>query len=76
VGSCPKEIIADDIWVTAEGILNYHGSNTLAISLWALDTTGGRVADIALKVTKKVKSSKPSVKNMYLGGWKPRHGAY
>ncbi|KAH7102986.1 glycoside hydrolase family 35 protein [Auriculariales sp. MPI-PUGE-AT-0066] len=59
-----------------EGILNYQGSNTLAVSVWALDAAGASITDIALKITKKVKSSKPRVKNMDLSGWKRRPGAY
>jgi len=77
--STPRKVYDDDLEayaITAEGILNYKGANTLAVSLWAHDTEGAIIKDIALKFTKKVRSSKPKVKNMDLSGWKRRPGAY
>ena len=40
-----------------EGILDYHGMNYLAISLWALDATGAHLEDIELVETGLVQTA-------------------
>ncbi|KAF4619802.1 hypothetical protein D9613_005465 [Agrocybe pediades] len=59
-----------------QGILNYHGENTLAISLWTADATGGNLESLALQITSKVETSMPAVVNQPSPGWTPRPGAF
>jgi hypothetical protein len=59
-----------------EGILNYHGSNYLAVSVWSLDPSGVKLGGLTLESTAVVQSgySRPAV----VAGevYTPRMGAY
>ncbi|PPQ68771.1 hypothetical protein CVT24_007713 [Panaeolus cyanescens] len=59
-----------------QGILNYNGENTLAVSLWATDVTGAKLNSLDMKLTSKVESSMATVVNQPLTGWEYRRGAY
>ncbi|KAJ7499278.1 glycoside hydrolase family 35 protein [Mycena latifolia] len=59
-----------------QGILNYSGTNTLALSLWAMDAAGARVEALSLKLTARVESSMPSVANQPAAGWVRRAGVF
>ncbi|KAF8974695.1 glycoside hydrolase superfamily [Flammula alnicola] len=59
-----------------QGILNYQGENTLAVSLWAAGSDGAKLDSVALQFTAKVESSMPAVVNQPLSVWAPRAGAY
>ena len=59
-----------------EGILNYHGSNTVALSLWGFDTTGNRIADLALVATAQILTGYEVVQNSPMPKWTERRGAY
>ncbi|KAF8165127.1 glycoside hydrolase family 35 protein [Crassisporium funariophilum] len=59
-----------------QGILNYNGENTLAVSLWAAGATGAKLDSLALQSTAKVESSMPAVINQPFTGWAARNGAY
>ncbi|MCJ1353690.1 MAG: hypothetical protein MMC33_003677 [Icmadophila ericetorum] len=60
-----------------EGILNYQGENWVAVSLWALDSTGAKIPDLRLVQTAEVMSgySRPIV-NSPMPAWSERAGAY
>ena len=60
---------------TAQGILNYNGPNTLAVSLWAADAGGAKLNSLALQVTSKAESTL-EVANVPMPAWAPRPGAY
>ncbi|EGU81550.1 hypothetical protein FOXB_07937 [Fusarium oxysporum f. sp. conglutinans Fo5176] len=59
-----------------EGILNYKGENTVALTLWALDEAGARVKGFRLEADGIIQSGykKPGLAN--LAGWQERPDAY
>ncbi|KAF5322689.1 hypothetical protein D9619_001054 [Psilocybe cf. subviscida] len=59
-----------------QGILNYQGTNTLAVSLWAANAGGAKLDSLGLKVLSRVESTMPSVTNQPLTSWSARQGAY
>lgn len=59
-----------------QGILNYQGKNTLAVSLWAQDKAGAKLNDLHLEVRAKIESSMAKVVNQQASSWTKRDGAY
>ncbi|KAL8719117.1 MAG: hypothetical protein Q9225_003829 [Loekoesia sp. 1 TL-2023] len=59
-----------------EGILNYHGINYLALSLWALDAGGARIQDLQLVSTAVIQSGYGPVNLSPMPGYEKRLGAY
>ncbi|KAG6830620.1 hypothetical protein H0H92_015712 [Tricholoma furcatifolium] len=59
-----------------EGILNYHGQNTLAVSLWAHGSEGAKLGSLDLELTAQVETSRAAVVNQPAPAWTPRPGAY
>ncbi|TFK43322.1 glycoside hydrolase family 35 protein [Crucibulum laeve] len=59
-----------------QGILNYNGVNTLAVSLWAAGAAGAKLDSLALQLTAKVESTLPAVVNQPSPAWTTRPGAY
>ena len=61
-----------------EGILNYHGDNSLALSLWALNgSTGAKLEGFRLVNTAVVKSGYTTTVEMSSKDrWTRREGAY
>ncbi|PFH52549.1 glycoside hydrolase family 35 protein [Amanita thiersii Skay4041] len=59
-----------------QGILNYKGINTLAVSLWAVQDTGARLDTLELLITAKLKSAMPPVVNQPLTAWSLRPNAF
>ncbi|KAK7691718.1 hypothetical protein QCA50_005118 [Cerrena zonata] len=47
-----------------EGILNHNGKNELLLTIWSLDGTGARVADLELVTTATVSTSKEPIKGI------------
>jgi len=66
----------DDSFIIAQGILDYQGENTLAMSLWAEDVNGGKLNSLAMQFTGKIESTMPSIVNQPAPAWSPRSGAY
>ncbi|KAH7927546.1 glycoside hydrolase family 35 protein [Leucogyrophana mollusca] len=58
-----------------QGILNYNGMNTLAISLWAQGASGAKLNSLALETTAMVETSMSPVVNQPMPAWSPRPGA-
>ncbi|KAK9787636.1 putative Beta-galactosidase [Seiridium cardinale] len=58
-----------------EGIWNYHGQNWLAISLWSLDSAGGKVDSIELVASQAVETGRQQVELVDSPGWSERPGA-
>ncbi|KIJ67770.1 glycoside hydrolase family 35 protein [Hydnomerulius pinastri MD-312] len=58
-----------------QGILNYNGLNTLAVSLWAQGAEGAKLNSIALETTAMVETSMTPVVNQPMPAWTPRLGA-
>jgi len=66
----------DKSFFIAQGILNYQGENTLAVSLWAEDVSGGKLNSLAMQLTGRIESTMPSIVNQPAPAWSPRSGAY
>lgn len=58
-----------------EGILNYHGTNFLAVSVWALDAAGAHV-ELQLVNTAIIQSGFGPVELSPMPRYTPRVGAY
>ena len=59
-----------------EGIWDYHGSNYLAVSLWALGDTGARVQSIQLTAAPSIQTAYGPVAMSPITPWEKREGAY
>ncbi|KAI4106816.1 MAG: hypothetical protein L6R37_002019 [Teloschistes peruensis] len=59
-----------------EGILNYHGINYLALSLWALDAKGARIENLQLASTAVIQSGYGRIGLSPVPGYVKRVGAY
>jgi beta-galactosidase GanA len=59
-----------------QGILNYQGTNTLAVTLWAAGSTGAKLNSLALDFTAQIQSSMAAVVNQPLTAWAARPGAF
>jgi hypothetical protein len=64
------------IYFADEGVLNYQGENTLAVSVWAADSAGAKLDSLKLEFTAQIESSMKKVEPLPLNGWKEREGAY
>lgn len=65
-----------DTFPVPEGIWNYHGSNYLAVSLWALNAEGAKVANLSLVAGPVIQSGYGPVALSPMTGWTERVGAY
>lgn len=76
-GKYVHNIGPQDTFPVPEGIWNYHGKNTVAISLWALQVGGAKVANLQLVGGPVIQSgyARP-VELSPLTGWTKRAGAY
>lgn len=59
-----------------EGILNYHGTNYIALTLWALDAGGAKVADLQLVAGPAILSGYRPPGLSPMPAWQMRAGAY
>lgn len=59
-----------------EGILDYHGENWIAMTLWALEKGGAKLAGLELKSTAVVKSGYGPVELSPMPRWTQRPDAY
>ena len=59
-----------------EGILNYHGANYVALSLWGFDKKGNRLTGFDLVPTAQVRTGYGKIGNAPMPEWKERKGAY
>jgi hypothetical protein len=60
----------------AQGVLNYQGNNTLALTLWAHDSAGAKINNLRLQLRAQVESSIGQIANLNFTAWTPRTGAY
>ncbi|CAJ2501142.1 Uu.00g039950.m01.CDS01 [Anthostomella pinea] len=65
-----------DAFPVPEGILNYHGTNWVAVSVWSLEAGGARVEGLALVADAVVQSGYGVVATVAGGAWEERAGAY
>ena len=59
-----------------EGILNYQGTNYLALSLWALGAAGAKIQNIELVPTGLIQSGYGRIALASMSAYTPRVGAY
>ena len=59
-----------------EGILNYHGINYIALSLWAFNASGAKVEEVELHPTALIQSGYGPVELSPMPAYTPRPGAY
>jgi len=65
-----------DLFSVPEGIWNYHGSNYLGISLWALEAGGARLRNLSLVAGPVIQSGYGPVELSPMTGWEERVDAY
>lgn len=58
-----------------EGILDYHGMNYVALSLWAMEEGGAKI-EIELVATAAIQTMYKEVEMAPVPGWERREGAY
>ncbi|KDR83515.1 hypothetical protein GALMADRAFT_56290 [Galerina marginata CBS 339.88] len=75
-GKYVNHIGPQTVFPVPQGILNYKGKNTLAVTLWAAGTGGAKLNSLALQINNKVESSMPAVVNQPLNAWAARPGAF
>ena len=59
-----------------EGILNYRGTNTIAVAVWATQPGGAKISPLTLKAGTPVLTGRRPVVNVAAPGWTERPGAY
>ncbi|KAF4413711.1 putative beta-galactosidase E [Colletotrichum fructicola] len=59
-----------------EGILNYNGVNTVAITLWAFEATGARLQGLQISADHVIQSGYRKPGQTKQPGWETRPGAY
>jgi hypothetical protein len=59
-----------------EGILNYQGSNYIALSLWGFDTEGNKLGGLELQPTAQIQTSYGKVVSSPQPAYSKRAGAY
>ncbi|KAK3310903.1 glycoside hydrolase family 35 protein [Chaetomium strumarium] len=59
-----------------EGILNYRGTNTVAIAIWATQPGGARISSLGLKAGRPVLTGRRPVVGVAAPAWTERPGSY
>ena len=59
-----------------EGILDYHGTNTIAVAIWATQPGGARLSSFELKAGTPVLTGRQPVVQVAAPSWTARPGAY
>ena len=59
-----------------EGILDYHGTNYVALSLWSFDEAGNGLGGLELRPTAKIMTGSHKIRNAPMPAWERREGAY
>ena len=75
-GKYVHNIGPQDSFSVPEGILNYHGTNWITVSLWALDAGGAKIEGLELVAGEVVQTARAPVALSPMPGWKQRVGAY
>ncbi|SMR58814.1 unnamed protein product [Zymoseptoria tritici ST99CH_1E4] len=75
-GKYVHNIGPQDVFPVPEGIWNYHGSNYVAVSLWALEASGAKVANLSLVTGPVIQSGFGPVELSPVPAWEQREGAY
>lgn len=59
-----------------EGIINHHGENYLAITLWSLDQKGAKIHDLSLAYDAAIYSGYSKPKLVAAAKYNKRSGSY
>lgn len=65
-----------DVYPVPEGVWNYRGSNTVAVSLWAQEEAGARVEGLSLVAGPVVQSGFGAIEAAPQPEWAERQGVY
>lgn len=75
-GKYVHNIGPQDSYPVPEGILNYNGTNWIAVSLWALDAKGAKIDGLELVSDTVIQSARGPVTLSPMPAWSARPGAY
>ncbi|KAF9526882.1 glycoside hydrolase family 35 protein [Crepidotus variabilis] len=75
-GKYVNSIGPQKVFPVPQGILNYQGDNTFAVSLWAEKATGAKLNSLKLQLNAKIESSMAKVASQPAPAWSQRKGAY
>jgi beta-galactosidase GanA len=75
-GKYVHNIGPQDSFPVPEGILNHHGPNWVALSLWALDAGGAKIEGFDLVAGQAVQSARGPVALSPMPAWSQRAGTY
>jgi hypothetical protein len=75
-GKYVHNIGPQDRFPVPEGIWNYHGSNYVAVSLWALEAAGAKIANFSLVTGPVIQSGFGPIELSPAPEWQLRKGAY
>ncbi|KAI1503315.1 glycoside hydrolase superfamily [Biscogniauxia marginata] len=75
-GKLSSSIGPQTVFPVPEGILDYHGTNWIGLSVWALDDTGAKVPDLTLVAGTPVWTGREKVELVGSPAWAERKGAY
>ena len=75
-GKYVHNIGPQDSFPVPEGILNHHGTNWIALSLWSLDGSGAKIEGLELVAGEVVQTARAPVALSPMPAWKQRAGAY
>jgi len=75
-GKLVSNIGPQTVFRVPEGILNYHGTNYVALTLWSQDAGGARVANLSLVATAFVQTGLQRVQLSPMPPYTYRAGAY
>ncbi|KAI1490140.1 glycoside hydrolase superfamily [Biscogniauxia mediterranea] len=75
-GKYASDIGPQTAYPVPEGILDYRGTNWVALSVWALDEGGARVPGLELVAGTPVWTGREKVQVVGAPGWEDREGAY
>jgi len=65
-----------DVFPVPEGIWNFRGSNTVAVSLWVQEEAGAKVESLSLVAGPVVQSGFGAIEPAPQPGWEEREGVY
>jgi hypothetical protein len=75
-GKYVHNIGPQDVFPVPEGIWNYHGRNYVALSLWALEASGARIANLSLVTGPVIQSGFGPIGLSPAPPWEERKDAY
>ncbi|KAK3047856.1 hypothetical protein LTS18_013049 [Coniosporium uncinatum] len=75
-GKYVHNIGPQDRYPVPEGILNYHGTNWVGVTLWSLEEGGAKIEGLELVAGPVIQSGYGEVEMSPVDRWRKREGAY